>query len=83
MFGYEWHDGVAPDAIAIGREVQAIDAQLIAQKAVPGPHVGEIGSDDEHLAGEAEGEVRLVLEGDTEEERSVLDGMVMKSTTLP
>ena len=42
---------------------------------VSGSHVGEIGSDDEHLAGEAEGEVCLVLERDTEEERSVLDGM--------
>jgi hypothetical protein len=40
-----------------------------------GPHVGEIRPDDEHLAGEAEGEVRLVLEGDTEEKRSIINGM--------
>ncbi len=42
---------------------------------VPGTHVSKISSNDEHLAGEAEGEVRLVPEGDTEEERSVLNGM--------
>ena len=42
---------------------------------VPGPHVAEIGSGDEHLAGEAEGEVRLVLESDGEEQRPVFNGM--------
>jgi hypothetical protein len=42
---------------------------------VPGTHVSKISSNDEHLAGEAEREVRLVPEGDTEEERSVLNGM--------
>src|SRR6266567_2338421 len=42
---------------------------------VPGMHVSKISSNDEHLAGEAEREVRLVPEGDTEEERSVLNGM--------
>src|ERR1700722_20681324 len=38
-------------------------------------HVGKVGSYDEHLAGEAKREVRLVLEADTEVERSVLNGM--------
>ena len=42
---------------------------------VPGLHVAEVGSYDEHLAGEAKREVRLVLEADTEVERSVLNGM--------
>jgi len=42
---------------------------------VSGTHVSKISSNDEHLAGEAEGEVRLVLEGDAEEERSIVDGM--------
>src|SRR5208337_3631084 len=42
---------------------------------VPGPHVAEIGSGDEHLATETEGEVRLVLEDDGEEQRPVLNGM--------
>src|SRR5208283_2396608 len=42
---------------------------------VPGTHVSKISSNDEHLAGEAEGEVRLVLEGDAEKERSIVDGM--------
>jgi len=42
---------------------------------VSGTHVSKISSNDEHLAGEAEREVRLVREGDTEEERSVLNGM--------
>lgn len=50
---------------------------------VSGPHLGKIGSDDEHLAGEAEGEVRLVLESDTEEERSVLDGIADVVYDLP
>ena len=42
---------------------------------VPRPHVAEIGSGDEYLAGEAEGEGCLILESDGEEQRPVLNGM--------
>src|SRR5208282_5394049 len=42
---------------------------------VSGPHVAEVGSGDEHFAGETKGEVRLVFESDSEEQRSVRNGI--------
>src|ERR1700722_8793159 len=42
---------------------------------VPGLRIAEVGPDDEHVAGVAEREVRLVFETDSKVQCSVLDGM--------